>query len=310
MGKPILVDFKTGKKIKSDSFSYEKEIQKFVENNMEEIFNIRFVASEVSFDDIDCDKGRIDSIGIDENNCPVIIEYKLNERNNIIGQSLFYLKWLKSHKESFVMMVMKKYGLEVSESIEWKPRIICIANKFDKYSIIAIKEFDMDITLINYYFYGNDKIIAFEYLNNLIKSNKKIEFNNQINDEKVKSIVTNDENYSEFILKYNSFDQRMRDLINYISCEIENISSDVSVNVLKFYKAFIKTRNFVCMVLRKDKINLFLPLKYTDEMKSINYIEDYTNKGHWGTGDLKITINSKKEFEEIFKYIEKSFEEN
>lgn len=311
MGKSILVDFKTGKKIKSDSFDCEKDIQKFVENNMEEIFNIRFVQSEVSFDDIECDKGRIDSIGIDENNRPVIIEYKLNERNNIIGQALFYLKWLKSHKESFNMMVLKKYGEEIIEKIEWKPRIICIASKFDKYSIIAIKEFNVDITLVRYYLYGNNSIVAFEYLNNFNESNKLISA--ALNSNNLKEHENNnfDEEYhSEFTSKYRKLNESMKDLIDYISLEIENISSEISSSILKYYKAFIKTKNFVCMVLYMDKINLFLPLDYTEDMKIFPYIEDYRNKGHLGTGDLRITIKSKKEFEDIFKYIYKSYQEN
>ncbi|MPN36228.1 hypothetical protein SDC9_183737 [bioreactor metagenome] len=36
--------------------------------------------------------GRIDSLGIDENNCPVIFEYKRVSNENVINQGLFYLK--------------------------------------------------------------------------------------------------------------------------------------------------------------------------------------------------------------------------
>ena len=35
----------------------------------------------------------MDSIGIDENNCPVIVEYKRSSNENIINQGLFYLDW-------------------------------------------------------------------------------------------------------------------------------------------------------------------------------------------------------------------------
>ena len=34
---------------------------------------------------------RIDSLGIDENNCPVIFEYKRASNENVINQGLFYL---------------------------------------------------------------------------------------------------------------------------------------------------------------------------------------------------------------------------
>lgn len=56
-------------------FKYESEIQKLCEQNLETFFGIRFLASEYSTGNKH--RGRIDSLGIDENNCPVIIEYKL-----------------------------------------------------------------------------------------------------------------------------------------------------------------------------------------------------------------------------------------
>ena len=47
----------------------EKELQNLIENNMEQFFGVRFLYSEYSIPN-----GRMDSIGIDENNCPVIFE--------------------------------------------------------------------------------------------------------------------------------------------------------------------------------------------------------------------------------------------
>lgn len=40
--------------------------------------------------------GRIDSLGIDENNCPVIFKYKRSSNENVINQGLFYLDCLVS----------------------------------------------------------------------------------------------------------------------------------------------------------------------------------------------------------------------
>lgn len=59
------------KELKSASATIEKELQNKIENNMYEFFGVRFLASEYRIDN-----GRMDSIGIDENNCPVIFEYK------------------------------------------------------------------------------------------------------------------------------------------------------------------------------------------------------------------------------------------
>ena len=53
----------------------------------------------------------MDSIGIDENHCPVIFEYKRSMKDNVINQGLFYLNWLLDHKDSFKVLVIEKLGL-------------------------------------------------------------------------------------------------------------------------------------------------------------------------------------------------------
>lgn len=47
---------------------YEREIQILCERNLEVFFGIRFLATEYSTGNKH--KGRIDTLGIDENNCP------------------------------------------------------------------------------------------------------------------------------------------------------------------------------------------------------------------------------------------------
>ncbi len=64
-----------------------------IERNMETFFGVRFLKSECVITD-----GRIDSIGLDENNCPVILEYKRSMNENVINQGLFYLDWLLDHQ--------------------------------------------------------------------------------------------------------------------------------------------------------------------------------------------------------------------
>ncbi|MGK6309406.1 hypothetical protein [Variovorax sp. DT-64] len=53
--------------------------------------------------------GRIDSLGLDENNCPVILEYKRPVGENVINQGLFYLDWLMDHQAEFKLLVMDNW---------------------------------------------------------------------------------------------------------------------------------------------------------------------------------------------------------
>lgn len=78
---------------------------------METFFGIRFLKSEYVITN-----GRMDSIGIDENNSPVIFEYKRSQNKNVINQGLFYLDWLLDHKAILNYWLLKNLG--------WKLQII------------------------------------------------------------------------------------------------------------------------------------------------------------------------------------------
>jgi len=72
------------KQLKSSNFRNEKELQNLFEQNLEDIFGVKFIASEVSTGGKH--SGRIDTLGIDENSSAVIIEYKWGEKDkNRVG---------------------------------------------------------------------------------------------------------------------------------------------------------------------------------------------------------------------------------
>jgi RecB family endonuclease NucS len=96
------------KQLKTTNFKNEKELQTLIENNLEEIFGIKFIASE--FPTGEKHGGRIDTLGLDENNSPVIIEYKWGESESVINQGLFYLDWLVDHKGIFKLLLKRNWG--------------------------------------------------------------------------------------------------------------------------------------------------------------------------------------------------------
>ena len=107
----------------------------------------------------------MDSIGIDENNCPVIFEYKRSVNENVINQGLFYLDWLLDHKADFTLLVMEVLGKEKAEMIDWSmPCVKCIANDFTKFDEHAVNQKQRNIKLVRYRKFGED-LIAFEHIN-------------------------------------------------------------------------------------------------------------------------------------------------
>ena len=119
------------------------------EANLEPLLGIRFLASEHSTGPVH--GGRIDTLGLDEDDCPVILEFKRAVNENVINQGLFYLDWLLDHRKEFQWLVMEKLGADIAGKVDWSaPRLICIAGDFTRYDQHAVKQIARNIELIRY----------------------------------------------------------------------------------------------------------------------------------------------------------------
>lgn len=101
--------------LESSSAPLEKALQTQFETNLDTLLGVRFLASEYAT----THGGRMDTLGIDENGYPVIIEYKRDRSENVINQGLFYLDWLMDHRGDFEILVRDHYGKEAAGQIEW-----------------------------------------------------------------------------------------------------------------------------------------------------------------------------------------------
>jgi CO dehydrogenase/acetyl-CoA synthase alpha subunit len=130
-------DPKSATELSGVSALVEKQIQSLIEKQMETFLGVRFLATEYSTGKTH--KGRIDSLGLDENGCPVIIEYKRHTNENVMTQGLFYLDWLLDHRAEFWKLVLDRLGKEDADKIEWSgTRLICIAADFTRYDEHAV----------------------------------------------------------------------------------------------------------------------------------------------------------------------------
>jgi hypothetical protein len=92
------------------SMALEKSLQTLIERHLETFLGVTFLASEYSTGPKT--GGRMDTLGIDENGAPVIIEYKKATNANVINQGLFYLDWLLDHRGDYELLVIKSLGAE------------------------------------------------------------------------------------------------------------------------------------------------------------------------------------------------------
>src|SRR5713101_5947920 len=153
----------SAQELQGTSIAIEKTLQTLIENHLEVFLGVRFLATEHSTGKTH--GGRIDTLGIDENGSPIIIEYKRALNENVINQGLFYLDWLMDHKGEFELLVLKKLGKDAADSIDWSlPRLLCIASDFTKYDEYAIQQINRNIELIRYRRYGTE-LLLFELVN-------------------------------------------------------------------------------------------------------------------------------------------------
>lgn len=282
------------KECSSSEVLLEKELQTLIEQNMETFFGVRFLKSEYSITN-----GRMDSIGIDENNSPVIFEYKRSQNENVINQGLFYLDWLLDHKANFKLLVIEKLGMEAAENIDWSvPCVICVAHDFTKYDIHAVNQMQRNIKLVSYRKYDNN-LLLLEHLNVPI----------------VKPIIENNDNdiknstQKSHIEKLAVASDTMKNLYYTICDFIESLGDDIISNQLKLYLAYKKVQNIVCVEIYNKQIILFLKLNPETVNLENGFIRDMRGIGHYGTGDLQITIKNAMDFEKAKPLLKKVYDE-
>jgi len=137
------------KVIRPKEFRDEAELEKLIDENLEDITGVRLVESQYPIPN-----GRIDSLGIDEQATPVVIEYKWGYDPGAIIQGLFYLRWVKENRRTFEMLVREKFG---SLKVNWSsaPRLLIIAKQFSDKEVSAIGLMSASVELKRYSFYGN-----------------------------------------------------------------------------------------------------------------------------------------------------------
>jgi len=145
--------------IEAREFANEAALQKLFDDNLEDITGVRLIESQYPIPN-----GRIDSLGIDEQNTPVVIEYKWGYDAGAIIQGLSYLRWVRENRRAFEMLVREKFG---NLKVNWlsPPRLLIIAKQFSDKEMSAIALISASVELRRYSFYGNllsveDAIVA------------------------------------------------------------------------------------------------------------------------------------------------------
>lgn len=288
-----LFQLKLGKatELQGDASDLEKPLQTLIEANLEPLLGIRFLATEYSTGKTH--GGRIDSLGLDENNCPVILEYKRSVGENVINQGLFYLDWLMDHQAEFKLLTMDKLGKAAADSIDWSaPRLVCIAADFTKYDGHAVQQINRNIELIRYRRFG-EELLLLELANATSGGNGKVvaakSGKGVVSDEGMPKLAPRDRSFAEWLPL---LPVHLTELLASLEDYVASLGDDVQRKELRLYLAFKRLKNFATVVAQKNRLVLYLHLNPQELAAMPAIARDVSQQGHWGTGDLEVSLTS------------------
>lgn len=280
-----------------ESIAVEKSLQVLMEKNLDSLLGVRFLASE--FRTGKTHGGRIDTLGMDEDGSPVIVEYKRAFNENVINQGLFYLDWLMDHKAEFELLVLKTLGKETAEDIDWSaPRLLCIAGDFTRYDEHAVQQIGRNIQLIRYRRYGED-LLLLELVN--------VATNGQVETFTTPKPKTSEKTITERLAQA---DDSIRDLYETLRASLMALGDDVQVNTLKYYFAFKRIKNFVCAEVFSKKVVVYVKVDPNEVEIVPGFTRDVRKIGHYGTGGLEITLGDAEDLKRATPLLIKSYEAN
>jgi len=283
-------------------FKLEKDIQSLVEVNVESVFNLKFIQSELSVD-----KYRIDTLCFDEeNNSFVIIEYKKGKSYSVIDQGYTYLQLLLNNKSDFLLVLSQHFNKVLRmEDIDWsQSRIIFVSPSFNSYQKDSVNFKDLPFELWEIKRYSNDTIVMNQHRSN---SNESIETlnpntsNSTISQVSREVKVYTEERHIEFC------SEELKEIYNDIRERILELGSDIEIVPRKEYIGFKRGSNVVDIEFQRKQLKFFINMKKGELNDYLKISRDVSNVGHYGNGDYEIKVNKDSDLDYLMILIKQSY---
>lgn len=293
--------------IKKIDFKNERELQRLTENNLEELFNLKFIATEFQVDNL-----RIDTLAFsEETNSFVIIEYKNTRNYSVIDQGYTYLSLLLNNKAEFVLKYNQvfdknngKDDFDFSQTL-----VMFVSPSYTNYQLKSVEFSDIAFELWKVSKFSNNTVL-FDKVNNSdtsasIKQVTKTDSKKDKVNREIKKYTEEDtlKGKSEDVISlYNNLKEFM--LTNY---------DDIEIVHLKIYLVFkVNNKIVASLSVLSNSLKTWINLKEGDIIDPDKRSRDVSNIGHHGVGKYEFKIMSEDDFyyfNRLFKqsYDEKSF---
>ena len=289
------------KELKQDDFKNEKELQKYFENNLEQILGFKFICTEFTVGNF-----RFDSLAFDaESKSFKIIEYKNVKNHSLVDQGYTYLKLLLERKADFVLQynTITKSALTIND-IDWsQSRIIFVSPTFTPYQLNATDFKNIPVDLIKVTKYENN-IIDIDFIKKT--SNVKIEEFGTENGQREVSKEIKVYTEEDHLNKVSEGTQKLYELIKSKILELD----DIDIDVKKVYIAFKGRKNITDIEFNQNKLKVYINLKKGMLEDPLNIAQDITKIGHWGNGDYRVEVSSEEDIDNVMPLIKQSLKVN
>jgi predicted transport protein len=275
-------------RIEGGAVELERHLQVLIEANMPEMLQMRFLAHEYSTGPLH--RGRIDTLALDEDGSPVIVEYKRTRTSSVLSQGLFYLAWLLENRAEFESLVVDRLGEDAGRTVDWSnPRVVCVATDYTRYDVVAAGMSHHRVDLLEYRQYARDLVTL-----DLVAS--------VAGGCGTRTPHAGSPNRSEGTGR-----RGVRDLLDSASADLQSLFSDLEERLLdlgngmcvelQHYWAFRRRRNFACVRLTRESLVVVLNVDPSTVRLESGWTRDLRGVGHLGTGDLEVRIASLDELE-------------
>ena len=296
------LDGDTADQIKPASFQNERELQRLFESNLETLMGVRFIATEFSTGDRH--RGRIDTLGLDQDGSPTIIEYKKTSKDNVINQGLFYLDWLVDHKGDFTLAAQEALGNDIE--VDWtRPRLILIAENFSRYDKYAVNRIGSNIELWAYRRYGQGLLYLEPVFVTEAKSRSKV------------AEKSPHEKPSEEMPTYTVEDhladkaETVQDLFLQLREEVMALGDKEAITekANKMYVSYKHGKNFTEVRLQAKGLKIWLDISLSDLDDPHQLGRDVAELGHYGTGQVEVKLDDSSNLDSVMHLIEQAYQQ-
>jgi predicted transport protein len=288
--------------VSSTSFKLEKDIQSLIENNLETIFGIQFVKTELTIK-----KFRIDTLAFDkENKSFVIIEYKKDLKFSIIDQGYTYMSLLLNNKSDFILEYNETLNTQIKrDDVDWsQSKVIFISPSFSEYQKHSVNFKDVPFELWEIKKFENELISLTQHK---VSSNESISTTIDDGDNVVGKVSREVKLYTEeYHLEKKNITEDIKERYNNLRERITGLN-DVEIIPRQLYIGFKLKTNFVDVEVRTKDIKLYINMKIgeLDDPKGIS--RDVSNQGHWGNGDYEVRVTSNTDLDYVMFLINQSY---